>query len=54
MDKAIFTGEVALCDTEMTRGRKKKKKRKLWATFVPFFTADLGRWRSEDILLRKL
>lgn len=26
MDKAIFMGEVALCDTEMTRGRKKKKK----------------------------
>lgn len=25
MDKAIFMGEVALCDTEMTRGRKKKR-----------------------------
>lgn len=44
-------GEPALGDTEVTRGRKKKQTNR-WATFVPFFTAELGRWRSEDTLLR--
>lgn len=29
-----------------------KKQTNRWATFVPFFTAELGRWRSEETLLR--
>lgn len=34
------------------RGRKQNKNNNWWATSVPFFTAELGKWRSEDTLLR--
>lgn len=34
--KAIFGRELEFCDTEMEKTK---------ATFVPFFTVDLGGWR---------
>lgn len=38
------------CNDQRKEGKKLKYNRR--ATFVPFFTAELGRWRSEDTLLR--
>jgi len=43
------------CKDQKKKKKKEKRKEKMknWATFVPFFTTELGRCRSEGTLFRK-